>query len=352
MLALIIVCFLQNNITSVSDSLTGKNNRLSLIREDQVVLQENLEIFGHINDLAVREDFFITVTDNPAALIRHNLDGSQNTIISRSGQGPFEYLTPRLVDVDEDYIIVWDANNLKLLFFNSDGTGKTEFIGDIRQAIRTFIYKNEYIYIYRGGSARGNLVEIYEVGGDGLTLSKEYGERNEYHNMISRYSGTHPLAYHNQKLYYGVANKAELVEIDLISGDEKVLSLEVPGFIVNPRLPDVRNNRERRSYLFSNSRFKNIYITDKFLICEFQHGSINARTRNTELVFYDYEFNFIDSIILDYSYMQRYGDGLMRVYGNRLYFLNNFSGFVDTSNSSFVEEDYQRKISIWHISEN
>jgi hypothetical protein len=337
---------------SPNESIQGTNNQISITFKSEIILQENLEMFSYVNDLIFDREVFFAVTENPSMLLKYDLNGLQQKVISRAGRGPFEYLMPTLIDLSVEHVVLWDAMGLKLIFFKKNGTGEFELIDDIRQSIRKFIYEDNQIFLMKGGSAVGGLIEHYEIENNNLSLIGEYGSRNPVHDIISRYAGTHPIAFHDEKLYYGVANNPELFVMDLNSGNEIVVSLESSFFKISDQLPNVRNSSERREFLFSNSRFKSIHATKEYLICEFQHGSIFDGTRKTELLIYDYNLNLIDSIVIDYEFMQRYGNGIIRAYNNRVYFLKNFTGFIDQPDQQQELEKYQRRVTIWEISEN
>src|SRR5690554_2718831 len=93
------------------------------VHEKIARLEENLTMVGEILSFDfVNEEDFIISTRKPASVILYGPSGRQKSVISRVGQGPYEFLEPDIVKFFNEHIYVWCPSQLKLIKFALDGT--------------------------------------------------------------------------------------------------------------------------------------------------------------------------------------------------------------------------------------
>src|SRR5690606_7384503 len=126
---LFLLCFLVqscNNNKSNNDAGVVIPNAYKKVAR----LEENLTMVGEILSFDfINEEDFIISTRKPSSVILYGPSGQQKSLISKVGQGPYEFLEPDIVKFFNEHIYVWCPSQLKLIKYSLDGTPIQEYSG-------------------------------------------------------------------------------------------------------------------------------------------------------------------------------------------------------------------------------
>lgn len=356
----IFVCWLTD---LQAQDLIGEGEKVKLVENQKIILQENIQFFNQSGGMALLDSTILISAYNPPVVIAYGLDGEQNGLVSEQGRGPHEFKMPTIIFSKENSFVVWDAVQLKFTEVSSEGKPENEYIG-IKQAIGKFAFTDDKLIVYNKGHMDGPLLSIFQVNGSRLEKIDDLDSMNEHHKKLTRYGHTAPFAVEDKIIYYGKANETRLYKYDLMTKKQTEVDFSDNNFSVE-KTSFSMNDRSNQAdddwvdFIYTNSRFKNIYTLDDYLVAEVQNGSNFDQTRETVLHIFNYELEKLDEIRLGHNLMIAFGDGAKIASGNKLIFYKDYPDMTNNSEKyergqeySEVGENHLRKLTILQLVEN
>ena len=359
----IILSLFFSNLLSVAcgQTFTSQDGNFELIKTHEFILQENLELYNFSMGIYFNEDRILLSTNTPSVVISYNFEGEQTNIITKTGRGPGELLGPSAIANKKGNFLVWDAMQLKFVELTPSGDYIREYIG-VKRALGKFVTSSDKLIIYSYGSAEGGLVSIFNINGSNLERQKSIDSITERHSKLTALRYTNPFDAKDQVVYYGRADTPKIFLYDLISEHKDSIDINDGSFNVEKTNFSMNDRSEKaeidwQNFIFTNSRFKNIYALDEYLLAEIQNGNNFDRTRENVFHIYDYQMNKIDQIKLNHEDMLEYGSGAKHGNGNKLLFLNDYPDMTNSSGEFIPDrameykrgENHNKKVTIFEL---
>lgn len=276
----------------------GENQVYQFVKEDSILLQENLTYFGTPADYcydSIEENFVISERTIPA-LIVFSKGGEQLKILGEIGRGPFEYSQPSLVYCDNKSIYVRDGRLSKIIAFDHQGNGKWEKVG-FPIAFKNFAILNDTLFFTHSVSPPHNdYLKIF-----GITSEKELNSFSSPTNsdkLLGIYTGSGGLLYHknHNRIYF---SKPSETKIFYLIDHQKIdsVSFNDPDFKIDEstKLTTNSNWNELVNFITSNSRIAGLFQWNDHLIVQVEHGKENVN-RFSKLFIFDSELKVVDVI--------------------------------------------------------
>lgn len=350
-------------VVSKAQTIKSAEGHFELAKTNEVILQENIQFFNYSGGMALTDSVILVSTYNPPVVITYNMNGEQTGLISEQGRGPHEFVMPTIISNKANRFVVWDAVQLKFTEVSADGEPVNEYIG-IKQAIGKFSFTDDRLLVYNKGHMDGPLLSIFRVNGTRLEKMRDIDSMNEDHKKLTRYGDTAPFAVKDEAIYYGRANETRLYKYDLSTEErsetkftDKNFRVEKTTFSMNDRAD--KADEDWINFIYTNSRFKNIYTLDKYLVVEVQNGNNFDQSRETVLHIFDYDLKKLDRIRLGHNIMLSIGDGAKLAKGNELIFYKDYPDMTNQSGKyergqeySEIGEHHLRKLTFLRLVEN
>lgn len=320
------------------NTIKGTYERLQLIENRNIILEENLAILSDVRSLAVINDNeFVLASYTVAELMLYDEKGKQKQRIGRWGNGPFEYGKPKIVKYVDDNLIVWDADNLKYIFYDREGKRIKEITG-MKYAVDDFVYDGRYIISYSSRLYSEGIISIYDVEKKEEQL---VGLADIENSILDLLFGGRYMALQGNILYYTTLDKDIVRMYDIETGEESTVRIDDDDFNVEPSgynsIPEVQkdfSNGKVHHYLANNSRALGILKLEDYFVAVLENGILQtkideripvSKQRSLKLVVFDHRMNYLDSIILEHAYMNKIGQYIRGVNKNNLYFVREVS---------------------------
>ena len=121
------------------------------IELDKIIISDSLNFISSIQDLGViDESTLILLAPDTKGVYKFDINNSIGEVISRRGRGPFEYISPNIIFMDQNTYWIWDSSLMKLIEFDLEGNGIRELYG-INRAISDFYIENNTVVVYIKG---------------------------------------------------------------------------------------------------------------------------------------------------------------------------------------------------------
>lgn len=338
----------QNTEVVNAQNIKSTNGNLELVEAKEFLLQENLEFYNFSVGFFLDDEKLLLSVNNPPMVISHNFEGEQNKILTKEGAGPGEFLGPGAMAEKDGNLLIWDAMQLKFVEVSPNGEYLGEYIG-VKRALGKFSVTNDKLIIYSYGTFDGGLISIFNINGNRLERIKSIDEITDRHSKMTGLRYTNPFEVRNNVVYYGRADEPEIYSYDLRSDKKDSVLINDSNFSISEANFSTTDRSEQaevdwQNFILTNSRFKNIYTLDNYLVAEVQNGNNFDRTRENVFHIFDYQLNKIDEIKLEHKDMLNLGSGAKFGYGNELLFLNDYPDMTNTR-GEFIPgraQDYKR----------
>jgi len=340
-----------------NEYVTGDNGIIKFRKSEVILLHENIDIVGNIENADVTSDGNIVIFGlKPPQFSLFARNGEQITLIGREGRGPFEYSQPSMIRYYDGQIYIYDASKLGFIIFNEQGEPLREELNIIRGGVRDVAISPEGYY-FRLTGIKPNEIALYKPETDEIITIHKFQEREKENDMLSMLFDSGKIAKHENKLYFAnvAINKVYIYNID----NDAIESVEIPDkdFSVPDLDFEIRSAQDLKraeEYIFNNSRVRAIYTLSDFWIAEIENGRHINRTRTTKLFVYDYDNNLIDTIVLDPAFRKHSGSLFTDQMDDFLNILCNDDEHLYILTEELGENriDILRKITVWKIERN
>lgn len=360
---LLLLFFLLLLISLQAQDIISENEKFVLVEDQEIILKENIQFFNQSGGMALLDSTILVSAYNPPVIISYDMNGEQNGLVSDQGRGPHEFQMPTIISSNKKKFVIWDAVQLKFTEVNGQGEPGNEFIG-IKQAIGKFAFTDSMFAIYNKGHMDGPLISTYQINGTRLNKLNDVDKMNEQHKKLTRYGHTAPFAIKGDTIYYGRADKTHLYKYNLRTGKRADILFTDSNFNVDKTNFSMNDRSEKAddewiNFIYTNSRLKNIYTLDSYVIAEVQNGNNFDKSRETVLHIFDYELNKLDEIKLGHTAMLNLGDGAKLSSGSELIFYKDYPDMTNRSGKyergqeyAEVGKHYLRKLTFLKLIEN
>ena len=283
-------------LAAQSTKFEGTEGNLQLVKEEAVVLQENLEFLADFSGLAALPNggFVVTTTggstggSEATAVVVYDADGQQERVLGRSGQGPYEYELPRFVSTQGERILIWDQPQRKVSAFARDGTRLNEWTG--LPFLHGFTATADELVFHQAGTTDEELVSLYDTDSDGFICRA--GTRTPADQMLMRVQYPVALTVYEGEVLYAAPSRTVVHRLQPSNCEERTLTFDVPGFSVEETEGYPPNSMEALEYAWLNSRIAGIHPMNGYLVIEAALGLEGDRL----LLVFDDNFEHIDTI--------------------------------------------------------
>ncbi|HET8866080.1 MAG TPA: hypothetical protein VFM80_10320 [Gracilimonas sp.] len=344
-----------------AQSIKSTNGNFELVQTKEFILQENLKFYNFSMGVYFNAEKLLLSVNNPPMVISYNFEGEQTKILTKEGAGPGEFLGPGAIAEKDGNLLIWDAMQLKFVEVSSDGEYIGEYIG-VKRALGKFSVTNDKLIIYSYGGLVGGLISVYNINGSRLERIKGIDKITDRHSKMTGLRYTNPFAVRNNIVYYGRADEPKIYSYNLRSDKKDSVVINDPSFSISEANFSIRDRSEQaevdwQNFILTNSRFKNIYALDNYLVAEVQNGNNFDKTRENVFHIFDYQLNKIDEIKLEHKDMLVLGSGAKFGYGSELLFLNDYPDMTNnrgkfipgTAQNYKRGEHHNKKITIFQL---
>lgn len=334
---ILLVGFISINFSVAQSKKLGDQKNLKLVNVQKVELTEDKYTFTKATDLAVSDNYFFISCKRPPIVIKYNFSGEQIKKIGSIGRGPFEYISPSKIEIENNKLFIWDSDLLKLTTYSTKGNEIDE-IAAFSEAIEDFKIIKDKIALFLSGKKSEHYVKVLNYKNN--TMLAYYGNRNEVHDLLMMYTNSGGVAFlDDSHLLYG-SPAADIIYLsDINAGEVTAINLNEDRFKVE--VNDVPKYRPATidkvaKYLFSNSRLSGLYVLKNYIVVELQVGKVEDKSRTNILHVFNKSFNKLDTITLNFEFLESNGEVISATNGNTLYYLNNYSSEVDPTKAGRI----------------
>ncbi|NBB99289.1 MAG: hypothetical protein GVY15_00285 [Bacteroidetes bacterium] len=245
---------------------------------DTVVLDQETQLLGSLTDATRLPDGRIAVATVDPGVYLFDAEGGFLQQLGSPGEGPFEYLNPALVRPADGGVAVWDAGNLRLLTFRSDGSPDAEWTG-FRRAASNFVLRADTLYLHHGGASADPYVGVYLRDGQGEALAR-VGAAPERHAALSFIGGAAPMAPGPEGgVRYASPAALGVQAYDATGGERLAFRIADPTFDTSPvdafpRREDIGNPMEAIQQATQSSHFHALHTTPNGMLALLKHGRV------------------------------------------------------------------------------
>jgi len=279
----------------------GTEGNLQLVKDEVVVLQENLAFLADFSGLAALPNGGLVVTttggrtggSEAAAVVVYGADGQQTRVLGRSGQGPHEYVQPRLVATQGERILIWDQAQHKVSAFAMDGTPLKEWTG--LRFLHGLAVTTDQLAVFGLSPVDEGLVRLYDTDTD--TFTCRTGTSTPADRMLMRVQYPVGLTIYEGDVLYAAPSRAAVHRLQPDSCEEHTLPFDVPGFLVEETEGFPPNSMEALEYAWLNSRIAGLHPVSGYLVIE----AVLELEGDRLLLVFDENFEHMDTIRYELS---------------------------------------------------
>lgn len=221
-------------------------------------LQENIGKISQPMSFAMTSDGGFVLCDFNKIYL-YSKDGKQIRQIGRPGRAKFEYNHPMDVAVYNDTIYVWSSYTATFIAYTLDGTPIAQY--RYKSAITNFEPSEDAIYIYTGGRAYDNVIDVYSK--TEKKVIKSLTKATDEHRLLLFNLTASPLLYDGKQLYYSSMDALDVYTYGADNLEPELFSkIESETFRVEDgdmSLWQKQNRSKHQDYINSNSQVLNIF---------------------------------------------------------------------------------------------
>jgi hypothetical protein len=250
-----------------------------LKEEQEVLLKENIRLVGDVLsfDFMIGGGWVIS-SSSPSSVISFDSNGNQIFVFGNIGQGPYEFMRPDLVRVEEDTVYIWCGMSLKLIAFSVEGTPLFEY-KNIGYAIQDFRVYKDHAYIYSSGNTQAALVQEYDLK-KGLFTGKEYGKKSDEHQVLSSFYCASGMDKKGKYLYFTSASELGVFQLDMEAGEYSYFPIDEVDFQIKPLDEHYRsfmeNPKKSIDYVLNSPIITGLFIYGDGLMLTIEEGEVEV----------------------------------------------------------------------------
>ncbi|MTI88733.1 MAG: 6-bladed beta-propeller [Balneolaceae bacterium] len=286
----------------LTSNFNSDNEKLLLQRIKNYELTERDYFISNIKKGSFPDiDTILLSLDTEQGILKYSDEGNNQLRIGKIGRGPFEYINPSIVyyDTKDDNIFVWDASQLKLIQYDSQGKGIKEFT-DFRWSWGDFVINDSTLFFYNNGKSSGKYIQEYHL--ESSEIIKKFGHIDQQHAFFKIYEGSGGLAQKSNYIYYVSPSKLKVNRINTDDYTEYSKTIHDPDFEV----PHIKNaaeiisrGKQKISELMRDASIVlDVYALENYLVLMAQVGK---QFYNPKAGFYTMEKKKIKFYVLDYG---------------------------------------------------
>lgn len=278
-----------------------KSDRFSNIDTTLICnLEENIEVIQNIDDAKFLNDSIFFVITNKQ-LIKYNISGKQVQLFANSGNAPYEYITPSLIDITDSSIYVWCNTSLKLIAYDHNGKYRS-VITNYKEAIKNFkVYQDKYVFFYKNNGIKQGIIDVYDIEKDAKI--KSVGIFSDEDILLSIVKFKPEIIIRNDYVYFIRPSELNFYRFKIGVFDvEESKRIDDDSYRIKKidDAKDLINNQRMRAfeYVYNNSITDNIFLVKDGLIIKSEIGKyyLNEREKAIERndrfnKFYFYSFS-------------------------------------------------------------
>ena len=231
------------------------------------------------------------------------MDGRQIRQIGQAGRARFEYNHPSKVAVYNDTIYVWSSFTATFITYTLDGTPVAQY--RYNSAITNFEPAGDYIFIYTGGRADENVIDVYSTVEKNVV--KSISKATDEHRLLLFNMAASPLFYDGTLLYYSSLDVPDIYTYDPSQETPTLFSkVKSQTFHVEKSDISIRNNRSKQlDYSITNSQVLNIFPNGASLYVMALEGTAcleNDKYQTEDKFFTVYGASEKNNFVASYSY--------------------------------------------------
>lgn len=272
----VLILLLSTLISFCSDPNKGIRDGVT---DTLCVLEENLETIGLVESFSMGDPFSVVSTGDK--IIVFNKQGQQETVISKTGRGPFEYVTASIVRHYGDRIYVWCAYSLRFIVYNMNGEGIIECRYD--SAISDFIPDGDNLYIYTAGRRVEHMIDVLNIASGEIVDS--IGSPSKEHEVLLMQASSAPFALYKDNLYFMPKDSLVVYRYSLSNRQlERYQELITPSFSVKTFNGSIEDDMLKAvAFTFENSFTVGLAINNERLEILTTEGSARINVHDTKI---------------------------------------------------------------------
>ena len=299
---------------------SNKQRNYKKVVYDSLLLQQNIKILGDITsiDFFIDQSFVIT-SQKSRSIYFYNSKGEQFKVLNTIGKGPFEYINPTIIKINEDKVYVWCSELLKLIVFDREGKPINEH-GRFKNAIKDFDVYSDKLYMYLAGGSNKTILE-YDLNSN--STINYFGNVSEEHKLLNIISSSGAIAINQSIPYFTTTDSLNIYSINK-NASLQCYKIHDENFKVNKvkdKSDDIINNNKHLlfDYLNNNSVVMGLYSSERGMLLEFEFGKysiknnrVNLSDRYIKFIWFDNKFIKSKELILkktnDYIHVNKDGE--------------------------------------------
>lgn len=333
-----VVAILCCGAATAQDSQTGKNGKLEFALAGTVSLQENLVLQNDITQIEVLGDgSFVTISPEAASVVAYSQSGRQTRLFGSKGKGPFEYLSPEIIQRTDDSITIWDGSeNKKFILFDTLGAQVDEYT-DFTASISDFTYVDGKIVSLKTGGYTDNVISVFDPATE---ETRSFGSVRLSHVILTMFEGSEDfltagppgrflVTYADSPdiHIYSIADGTNTPETRVVTDDD--FDVDLSDYRTKNDVQQALMTPEFRKAGTDNSRTLGIYSLDDFVVVATELGKIRVDERAGRLEFsnrymkitvYDQALDYLDEFVLSNDWREEFGQYVVGHTGNQLLF--------------------------------